>query len=89
MYTDINVKNIIYRLVVDFAKRREGPLRVKNILATFNHPEVADLRIEALLWFNHNQCHPEDIIMAVERDLAKYLVVSQPQLGQETFKALV
>ncbi|MGA1048670.1 MAG: hypothetical protein ACO3UU_11720 [Minisyncoccia bacterium] len=36
-----------------------------DIISTFDHPEVGDLRIEASLWFNANNCRPDDVVIPV------------------------
>ncbi len=89
MRIDLTFKQIIYQLVLDCARRGNKTLRVKDILATFTHPEAEDLEKEAKLWFHHNKCHLEDIILVVERDLMGYLIVPKIHLGQQNFKVLI
>jgi hypothetical protein len=70
-------------------RRGEEPLRVKNILSIFTHPEVTGLRLEALSWLQNHQCNPDDIIIIVESNLIGYLAIFKPQSGTNIPKILV
>lgn len=75
------VRDIIYYLVDNHSS-----LRVRDILSTFTHPEVTELRIICCSWLDSHECKPDDIVV---KDITGHLLVSPPELSPDTSRFLI